>query len=159
MDNTEPLRTMANWVWVRCQIYGVLPGRRIRIHLAGLIDTTSLGTTPENPPSITFAPGFLVADEDRYRQFWTEWPVGVPFRLAGSIDSLRIHPIGPTRLALVAPGDETIVCVLFRQDDDGRQEEVFPGFTLGPIDLDQIARTITTDPTTSPEQTTGDTIA
>lgn len=118
-----------------------------------------LGNTPDSLISITFTIGFFVVDQNWYREFWMEWPNSAPFRLTGSIESLRAHAIGPTRLALVVPGRETIVCVLFAKDDDGRQEEIFPGFTFGPIDLDQIARTIATAPNPDPEQPTGDTIA
>lgn len=159
MDTNELRELVENRVWARCQIYGVLPGRYIRIHLVGLVESVSLGTTPENPLNVTLTVGYFVADQDWYREFWMGWPKDSPFRLTGHTDALRAHQIGPTRLALVVPGDETIVCVLFAENDDGRQEEIFPGFTFGPIDLDQIAKDITTTPDLQPEQPTGDTVA
>lgn len=140
--------------WTRCQVYAVVPGRSIRIDIAALVASVSLITSPAECLRVTFTSGFLVTDQDRYREFWMEWPTSDPFHLLGPIKKFDVQTIGSTRLAVVMPGEhENIVCVLFAEDDDGANLQVFPSFTFGPIDLDEVARSIHQVP--GLEQSTG----
>lgn len=147
-----PLVTqLASQRWVHAQIFGITAKRLIRLDLVGTVRHAVVTTNGAPSVVVTFTQAFTAASNSD----WMTWDPSHPYRLPSPVDRLRLQPIGPHRLAIIAPGTETTTCILFGEDDDGRQEEIFPGFTFGPIDLDRIARTIAAAPNPGPEQSAG----
>lgn len=117
--------------WIQVQVYGVLPGYAVRLHMAGRVCAVEIADFGRQV-CVRCSEAFAATSREDWQEAAHDWSIAT--------GCLRMQPIGAHRLALIVPGKgETTVTVLFGANDDGTAILTSSGFSLEPVDLARIA--------------------